>query len=452
MRASPIAINNPTTPFERIRRQTVSGSSRIGGFVDSSFSASKNFISSTLDVGVKVSKIILGFLGLAGGAIAAAIFKENTAADWGSKVLMIAGAVLGILGVKDLINYNKDIGQKIESEPCYTEVSPDDSRRCKEAIAELNAQDRDPRFGRNYDQNEPGFINRNEFNPAIRTSAIKLLKAYISTDLVKHSGTYRSGTEYQITNIDSQNIALSEYGDRIGLLLGYISASGPLDNTDPEARDLVSSILQDVENRYRPASVFNYDVAGKGYARALPTDFRDAYIAAQWYRSCHSANDSGNVAIGDHTHLAQLQSALTSPPGPTRDAAYNYLVQVQNTQNYLVSLERIIKYVLNPQNLADPVKARNVIVLRQALICGLGLKGNNVDAINQELEKILLGEEGGAEGLTTKLQIVSNHINSEAVSSVINDQRFPFERRASNISGDDVLGGMTWHEIVKKKN
>src|SRR3989338_7113080 len=276
MRTPPIAINNPTTPFEAIRRRAVTGASQAGGFVDNTFSAGGKFLQSTFDVGAKVSKIILGFLGLAGGAIAAAIFKENTAADWGSKVLMIAGAILGVLGVKDLINYNKDVGGKIQQELCYTEVGHADSKKCKEAISELNTQDKDPNFGKKYDQNDLGIIRQNKLEPTVRTAAVKLLQAYISADLVKHAGTYKNGVEYQITNIDSKNVSLAEYGDRVALLVGYISASGG--PPDP----IVSSVLQDVEDRYKPKSTtFDYDVSGKGFARILPTDFRDAFVSAK---------------------------------------------------------------------------------------------------------------------------------------------------------------------------
>lgn len=444
--ANGLPINNPTEPFQLIRQRTISGAPQKGGFVDNSFVAGGNLLRTGFDVGVKVTKIILGFLGLVGGAVAAAIFKENTAADWGSKVLMIAGAILGFLGVKDLLDYKKTAGNNIPSELCYTEVGLETSRKCNSAISELRQYEHDPNFATKYDPNKLGTIRLNKADVATRTAALKLLEAYLSPELVKHAGTYKAGVEYQITNIDPDNVSLPELGDRIVQLLGYISASGS------NEEHLVKEVLADVENRFNLS--FDYDKNGKGYARMLPTDFRNAYVAAKWYNQIHRNNNgSANTVIGDQSKIDLLNQCLTmTEVGPAHQNTYDYLSKVYDAQNYLSTLEKVIGYVRSAENLTDPIKARNVIILRQALICGFGIKGDSAEKINEELEKILLGVQSGNEGLTTKLKVVSDHLNSQNVSTIINDpqQRFPFQVKPSHITDDDVLRGITWYEVTKK--
>ncbi len=444
---STLAISPIRTPFQTIRARAESGKSKPGGFVDNSIiSSGTDFLQQGLGVGLRLTKVIFGFLGVAGGAVLAAIFKEHTAADYGSKLLMVAGAILGVLGVKDLMSFNKNIQSKIEPPKCNTEVDSAAGKECKKAIAELSKPELDPQFAKPIQSSNLGLIRANQSEPEVRKSAIELLKAYTKPGLVSHASTYKSGVEYTITNIDSEPVSLATYSDRLANLVGYISANGNLDATDPDAKAVVETVLKDLE------------IGTTQYSRILPTDFVDTYSAAKWYRETHCEKESSITDIlGGNDKIALLQKCLDT--GTVSKEAKAYLDDVQKTQNYLAALDRVISYVQDPANLADPVKnpikARNVIILRQALICGLGLKGVDSNEISERLD---LRHEGEAKadgtkisGIQDKLKKINEFLRSENVRKFINDERFPIKRSSTTISGDDVLGGMVWSEFLKKK-
>lgn len=443
--------SNCRIPFQTIKNRASVGNSGIGGFTDSSFNTAKKFFQQGTEVTVRFSKVVLGLLGVVGGAVAAAIFKENTAADWGSKALMIIGAILGVLGVKDLINFNKDLSTKIEPEKCETAVSKPSGLACKKAAAELSKPQHDPQFTKKYDPSNPGAIRLNKANPDLRKAASELLGAYINPELIQHAGTYRKGVEYTITNIDASNVSLAEYGDRIVTLLGYVFASiGASNQIEPEFQ----AILDDINNYFNGS--FDYEASDKRYVRVLPTDFVDAYASSRWFLDHKGKNNSIKDLIGNKDEkIALLTKCLKSTGiGPTRKEALEYLTSLQKAQNYLGALNKIICYVLDPKNLSDPAKARNVIVLRQALICGLGLKGQNLDDIHNELNKVLQGEEISPDntslGLQDKLKELNEYMQSEKMASLLNNEKLPFLRNSTRIS-DPVLGDMSWYEIVEKK-
>lgn len=454
MRPNTITAVNPRAPFDVIRQSAITGVRKQGGFVDNSISSGSQFLKTGFGLGVKVAKIIFGFLGLVGGAVAAAIFKENTAADWGSKILMIAGAILGVLGVRDLLSFNKSLEEKIQPEKCFTEVSDSLGKSCRNAIIDLGKQENDPHFADKYDPSNPGNIRTNKADPNVRKAAVELLKLYTNKELIDHAATYTGGVEYHITNIDNKPLSLSDFGDRIVMLLGYIYASGPLDTSDPDAKALVENILNDVDNRANPS--FNYELSGNAIAKVLPTDFRDAYFVAKWYKNNHFHNNVSIMdLIGGVDKVQLLNKCLTTEGvGATSKDVKDYLTNLQQTQNYLTALDRIINYVHDPRNLSDPAKARNVIVLRQALICGFGLKSQNLDAVNLEFLKVLKGEEPSGTtnylGLENKLQNLTSHIDSQVLLDFFRNERCPYTKNIHNITGDDVLGSMVWYEIVRK--
>lgn len=442
---SSLSISAIRTPFQTIRARAESGKSKPGGFIDSSiFNTGTDFLQQGLGVGLRVTKVVFGLLGVAGGAVLAAIFKEHTAADYGSKVLMIAGAILGALGVKDLMSFNKSIQSKIEPPKCNTAIDETVGKECKKAIAELSKPDLDPLFAKPVESSNLGIIRTNESNADVRKSAIELLKVYTKPELVTHAATYKSGLEYTITNIDNEPVPLAVYSDRLAKLVGYVSASGNLDAADVDAKAVVETVLN------------NLETGTTQYSRILPTDFVDTYSAAKWYRENYSASDSITTLIGGDAEITELQNAVTN--GTISPATKEYLDKIQKAQNYLTALDRVISYVQNPDNLADPVKnpikARNVIILRQALICGLGLKGASAEQISAALSKFHTGEVGAdgnkIPGIQGKLKKINEFLKSEKIREIIDKETFPMKRSSTTISGDDVLGGMVWYEFLKK--
>ena len=454
MRPDVITPSTFRTPYSNVRIRTISGERGIAGQIGSGLATGTQFLQTSGGIAVRVTKVIFGFMGVVGGALMAALFKEHTAADYGSKILMILGAILGAWGVKDLLNYNKTVTTNPSNEQCLTEVGPELSRDCKKAAMEVSKPQLDPSFTKKYDPINPGLIRLNKTDPNLRNTAFELLEQYTQFELIDHVKTYKSGIPYSIANIDNEVLSLSDYRDRISMLLGYISASGPLDATEPNVRDLVKAILSDVDNYYRKE--FNYDLDGYGYAKALPPDFLSLYSASSWYKTNHrGSNNSITNLIGGETMIQLLERCRNTPGvGTTREDTFKYLSDLQQAQNYLSALDRAICYVLDPNNLSDPQKARNVIILRQALICGLGLKGKDLEHINAELDKIHQGEEGagsGVHGLQAKIKQINNHIQSERFANIINDPAFPFERISSTVTDDPVLNGQIWYEIVSKR-
>lgn len=398
-------------------------------------------------IGLPILKVAFGLFGLIGGAVSAALFKENTAADWLSKALMIGGAILGALGVKNLMSFNKNAQSNV-SEPAKTYITIDEAlgKVCIDAVSNLSIANRDPQF-KEFDISNLGPIRTNEANPEVRKAAIDLLKAYIDpkiVDILKATQEGNAPSKIIIRKIDSKDISLAEYRDRIATLVGYISASTPAPTptpTDPESE--VKTLLDSVLNN----------------TTILPAHgFVEVYSISKWYEN---NKDSIKNLIGGKDKIELLKNSIGKPLGKD-SKAFQYLKELQSAQNSLGVLDLVIKYVLNPENLTDPIKARNVIILRQALICGLGLKDKKkLDEIQEQLRKILEGDEAGTiKGIQKKLGNLKDYFDSPAVTEVLNNDKSSIIRTckrpgvSSEKVNDDliddlngVLADMDWYEI-----
>ena len=401
-----------TNPYIGIHDSVVSGETgnRVRGILEDGFQRGADVFRDAAKLTFNATKMILGLFAVVGGAVAAAVFKENTAADWGSKILMILGAVLGILGFKDLLDHNKGV-KDVKPEFAFKTISNGEEIK----LSANGLKILDPNFFKENDPSKPkseSKIGNNEKDDECRNKAAELLKKYTSSEIIQMISSYHSGIEDAFTNIEDRNIPESELQDRIALLLGYVYGSRPDAEADPAIQKLFDDVLE-------------ADKVSESYFKVLPQDFVKTYYSVKWFE-----NNKGSVP-----------PLIASPPNPL---TLDHLNKIQLAQNQLNVLQNVIIYVLDPNNLNDVKSARNVHVLRQALICGFNLKGNNVTEFNTALKTKL-------QDIKKTLETLTKHIN-ETILPKIPDEKFPFERRSgrSDSIQDDVLKNMSWYVFVEK--
>ncbi len=423
----------------QVRRQDPQNTNGgLGDLITSGMSALKPFGESLLGIGSGITKVVLGLVGLTGGITLAAIFKEGTLADWGSKILAFMGLIFGIFGVKDLMNFNKSKKSELAPEPHRIRISEVLSTGCKSAEAAIISQDL--RFKEKFDPSNPGLVNANSA-AALRPQIIDLLKNYTNDEIVSKLTSDDGGYEPVFSNISEDPISYNSLRDRVAVLLGNVVSSRTDDN--PLGVPAFANIL-------------TVDKLDEKLAKILPNEFDVVFNLARFYADTqYKKNDSIESLIGGEDKIADLNAVLAVAPmeGPSSDKAYEYLTTLQNAENFLKVLKQVIVYVKDNSASTDPKIARNVLILRQALITGFRLKGNNLSEINQQLQNIVNGVEISPTekyfGLDAKITQLEEHFNEE-LAEFFNNEKFPFVRESDSIGGSDILDRLNLSEIIKK--
>lgn len=222
------------------------------------------------------------------------------------------------------------------------------------------------------------------------------LFTYWTNDEIKNIVTkYRGRPEIELINgngIDAK-IYFSDLKDRLAVLTGYIVETE--DTTIKLHDDLPQKItdqflgLEKIED-----GTFNLD-------HLVPDEFAIVYSAARHYvkDTLASKNDSITEVfreISTDASLAKLKNYFKGPLGPDNNTANNALTEFKKTYNYLKVLQKAIEYVISTEGQTNisAGKARNVAVLKAALISGLGIKFDPKKSVNNQLREYLEDVQG----------------------------------------------------------
>lgn len=399
------------------------------------------------NIGSKLVQIMVGQAGMVLGGIGAYLFKDNSMADTGCKILAVAGLISTAFGVFGLTKVNKEPIKVPQPDPARQKVDQATSESCKKTEKDLLAKDKN--FSGKYSDSESK-IYSNQSDADLRTSAISYLDSISASGVTTVINSMDEKSELRrnriITNVSESEVNLIALRDRIASCLGYISGSRPAAGADPNnnAEAVLDKFLKsdDASNPY---------IVNQGIRELLPDDFEDAVKLARWYRDIHlGKGDSVKALIGDqNAWVEKLKSAKTIEQ---KDEAIGYLTKLQNTENYLNVLYKTVQYVLETEDLSDEKVSRNVSVLRQALIVGFDLKGiNSLEEANKEIKKVF-DDTNTEKGLKSKRKELSDYFASSSVVSVIDNAEFPFQRIETSVSDNEVLDGLDLHEFVEKKS
>ncbi|MBI3590218.1 MAG: hypothetical protein HY094_02430 [Candidatus Melainabacteria bacterium] len=377
-----------------------------------------------------MAKLFSGGICMTIGLTAEHILKDSWL-DRFSKLIALFGTVIlgwGVFDVFKLFKNSKEI--EIVREPC--ELAPNNNasfwNKCKKSESKLLALD--PSFA---SDDFSGLISSNTSvsKPSIVGKAGELLRCYSDEEMIDLVSKVKGGSEPDIKEISKAPVKLSTYKDRVTELLGFCKAN--LSSVAPDVTTRIGEILGASE------------IDGK-YKELLSEDFVVMYKFIKEYKEKYEEDARFSALIGGKEKIELLEKSLiVKSEGDTKEDTLKYLSSLQEAENYLQVLHRVITYVLDQSNLTNPNKARNVVILRQALICAFNLEGNNLNSINKELKKILNGEEATKKkGIKSKLEDLKKHFESERVSKVLHDENFAFRKQSDPIKGNEALSGLYW--------
>ncbi|MBI2996556.1 MAG: hypothetical protein HYY52_07645 [Candidatus Melainabacteria bacterium] len=344
-----------------------SSSSSLGRTVQVVQESGSEFIRRAPGFGLGAICVGTGTAALVTSGFAKSLLPDNTAADKFSVFGMIVGGILAIYGlVKMWISGNKQEVSNNTSEAKY-EVNLSDSEidELSTTTATLSSINQDPVFSFSRDIVDVANNNR-------KVDAEKLYKLWTKDEGVcgfRGPGKIafsspKGGSASELTD--------DEYRDRLAVLIGYIMA-GRSDDT----------FLTNITGTKLKYSDLIDPTKGCKFSHLLPHEFNLVYMAARNFKE---------VLKSDTNIQTIFQNVVSEVSVPGRDPE-SKLKNYVNAHNYLRILKCSIDYVFKAEEeqTLDNEKARKVVLVRSALITGLGLKGNK-SQINAELRKILNGD------------------------------------------------------------
>ena len=418
---------------------------KSGSSIGSLLRSTKNVVVDYGGKGVNIFKqLAISFFGLAGlicGGLMASFFKDNTAADWGSKFLMIAGGALSVFGLVDLSKMFKEQTKQIakNGKHIHEKVSERLGTACINAESALTSAN--PRLGSEPLTSKSGLLYLNETSGNnIRAQVISLLSTYTDPELKAWVNNYVSGVEPSLTNISKKVVSRSEFKDRLALLLGN-AISSRMDDSDLQINDFSDILRTDQLILSAPAD--NATKEKVEIVNMLPNDFAFVFNFARYYAIKHlRKNDSLNGIIGDENDITILKKiaeqggAKQGVESDLKEHASNYLNQLQNAENYLIVLRDVINYVLNNASSTDEKVTRNVVILRQALICGFKIKAKDINDVDQYLKSVKNGNEENTyiyASLDAKLNDINTYTKENLKDVIGNNENSTFRREYSSV-------------------
>ncbi len=330
-----------------------------------------------------------GLAGIVGGAVGSTFFKDNTSADWLSKIAMIGGLILSGKGIWDLIQSGKE-RDAVDLPDAHFKVSEPLETKLSNTVPWINSN-LDPSL------NISQHLTNNLSDSNLRQRAEEAFNLWTDAEFKNIINGYTGGAEITIDNGSGTNspISLNNYKDRLAILIGYISGSTP---STPTATDfsnkLTTSIMKDDEVINGNCELF----------KLLPDEFNLVYSAARYYKKEHNSENSVQSEFGNL--ITELEPLKTNVQGPSNVGAWDKLRNFEKGFQNIKVLTRAIEYVLENETkekdgTLDDASKRNMVIVRQSLVAGLGLRGNNKDEVITELKNIL-NKYQDASGTTRK--------------------------------------------------
>ncbi len=318
-----------------------------------------------------------GLAGIVGGSIGATFFKDNTSADWLSKLAIIGGTILSGKGVYELIKFTRTRND-MDLPDAHFRVSETLERELSNSLPWVNSN-------RDSSLKISQYIVNNVSDSNLRARANEVFKSLTDNEFKNIVSHYNGGAEITIDNGAGINtpISLKEYKDKLAMLIGYIVGSTPaVPTADDFTNKLTTSLMKDDEVIVGNCELF----------KLLPDEFNLVYSAARYYDKSHKDEDSIQKEFA--SLLADLEPMKVIGEGPAKQKAWDKLKGFEKASQNLKVLSRSIEYVLEAENKEKeggitPESKRNAAVVRQALVAGLGLRGNSIDEIHQVLKTVL---------------------------------------------------------------
>ena len=393
------------SPWVATRAQTATQ-----GYVDQAISTVKKYapeVARTFDGWVN---IVVGFLGLLWGSIGSTFFKDNTAADWLSKIGIVVGGIFSVLGLSKLYKYSANKKQEPQVD-AHFQLSTGLANNIKSEVVKI--ADIDPGFKKlNFLTSK---LTKGNVEQSLRTSLVSLFKHRISNEFKDKITGYSGGSQMVIDNANGPNEPLNyfELKDYLALLAGNIVSLRTDDSSDfykelieTHLKDSdVDSLLQDGDIRSCKCDLL----------KLLPDDFNLVYAISRRYDRDHNQAGQDKSVLDTFNRDVEKDKDLevklaTQGRSTEKDNALNYLSCFENQYNYIKVVRQAITYVLSVErenNQTDPKKARNAAILRNALVMAFRLKGKNFSEIHEQLDKILRGDPsntGDKKGVDAKLK------------------------------------------------
>ncbi len=334
-------------------------------------------------------KVAKGGLGVAAlltfGTFAELIPGRDSVPDWLFKVLAACGGILAIhegWQVLKLVRNNKNTTPQIVQETLENETLV---KNIGTAVAKVSANP-DKIFNLSQD-----ILNGNAFNDTIVASR-NLVTSWTDPEIAGIAKRNKGRTERELDNGNGEGgkIHLSDLSDRLAVLIGYVV--GAQDHLpDPSVASRTPSTVDRITAKLQGIEEGNFDLD-----YLVPNEFAIVYSAAKHYVSEGFAANNESITqtfskIANEAELTELKKILRGPIGPVQEPAEKELKEFKLTYNYLKVLQQAIEYVRSAEGQTNlsAGKARNVAVLRAALISGLGIKFEIGTSVNNKLNRVL---------------------------------------------------------------
>lgn len=416
IRLTALNPSDPGHPIGSLNRPSDSSRQRPNIF-SRGYSAGTEIAGTVTKVGYGLAQIVIGVITAIGSFISASLWKDHTLADWGSKVLAAIALFFVGKGSWDIWKVGKSEGKEKACESTHLKIA--NYEDIKTAEAEISKHDK--QFLAKYDPTKVQIIRENKKDgPDLTTQASVYLDKIAGDDARKKLETISGGAPPKIEGVSEGPKDYDDYKDTVAWLSGYV--------------------VKD----------FGDEVAGN-YVNALPEDFVRLYKIARWYNNEQKGKDNSVTEIINYNGGINCLSTYLSSPEPRGNnylRAREYLLENQNTQNFLKTVAKVVEYVRANFNSTDPKVARDVGILKQSLVCAFKLDGKNKSEIDRQLQIILDGDET-SKSLKEKVRQIDEHFVQ--IDQLLQSKpECVFVRGQYSAGEGAILGGLMLGEITEK--
>ena len=240
------------------------------------------------------------------------------------------------------------------------------------------------------------------------TASRNLFVHWTNEEIRRIAQQNRGRSEKDIDNGNGFNakINLSDLSDRLAVLAGYIGLTQDtkITNSDgSENSEAYNKPLTTILNNY--LSLNSIEEGGEKFKLdyLIPNEFAMVCSAGMAFKKRYSLYTDDNAinnliqnisneidSTSKLTDIKKLKEAFRVPMGEENNKAKEILERFKLHYNYLKTLQQALEYVTTAEGQELSIdKARNVAVLRAALITGLDIKIKSVVSVNDQLKMVL---------------------------------------------------------------